>query len=172
MGLRPGRCYRKKKGKPYTRVSQRNPSKNYIKGVPGIKIKQFETGDRKKDFDLKFKLKVMDDIQIRHNAMESARLNANKYLVTELGEKNYFLKLLVYPHHVIRENPLATGAGVDRFQEGMRKSFGNPVGRSARVHKGQDFFEVKVPEHGEKAAREALRRAKNKLPCKCRIVQE
>lgn len=172
MSLRPGRCYRGKDGKPYTRISQRNPSKNYIKGVPGVKIKQFETGDSKKDFELTYKLKVMDSIQIRHNAMESARLNANKYLVTELGEMNYFLKLLVYPHHVLRENPLATGAGADRFQDGMRESFGNPIGRAARVDEGQEFFEARVPEGSEDIAKEALRRAKNKLPCKCKIVKE
>ncbi|MBI4170413.1 MAG: 50S ribosomal protein L16, partial [Candidatus Aenigmarchaeota archaeon] len=29
---------------------------------------------------------------------------------------------------MLRENALATGAGADRFQSGMRQSFGKPVG--------------------------------------------
>ncbi|MFP4045738.1 MAG: 50S ribosomal protein L16 [Candidatus Aenigmatarchaeota archaeon] len=169
MGLRPGRCYRKKKNKPYTRVSQRKPRKSYIKGVPGNKIKQFETGDKKRDFEIELKLIVEDNLRIRHNAIESSRVNANKYLVGALGEKNYFLKVLVYPHDVLRENPLATGAGADRLQEGMRKSFGNPIGTAARVDKGQAFMVVRAPEGKLAEAKEALRLAKHKLPCKCRI---
>lgn len=169
MGLRPGRCYRKKKNKPYTRVSERNPRKSYIKGVPEDKIKQFETGDKNGDFKVELKLVVEDGVRIRHNAIESARVNANTYLVNHVGEKNYFLKVLVYPHDVLRENPLATGAGADRLQEGMRKSFGNPIGTAARVDEGQEFIVARVPEGKFEEAKEALRRAKHKLPCECRI---
>jgi len=171
MGLRPGRCYRDKDSKPYTRVSERRPRKSYIKGVPAIKTRDFENGDlkNKDDYEVELKLAVDEEVQVRHNAIEAARLNANKYLKDNLGEKNYFLKLLVYPHHVLRENPLATGAGADRFQEGMTQAFGNPIGRAARMDKGQDFMVVKVPDGELDVAKEALRRAKHKLPSSCSI---
>lgn len=171
MGLRPGKCYREKDSKPYTRVSEKKPSESYIKGVPAIKTRDFENGDRKnKDsYPVKLKLAVDEEVQIRHNAIEAARVNSNKYLVDELGEENYFLKILVYPHHVLRENPLATGAGADRYQEGMTEAFGNPIGRAARMDKDQDFMLVRVPEGKLDVAKEALRRAKHKLPCSCSV---
>ncbi len=171
MGMRPGRCYRDKDGKAYTRVSQRRPRKSYIKGVPAIKTRDFENGDRKNkdDYEIELRLAVDQDVQIRHNSIEAARMNANKYLKDKLGEKNYFLKILVYPHHVLRENPLATGAGADRFQEGMTKAFGNPIGKAARMNKGQTFMLIRVPEGKLDIAKETLRRAKHKLPCSCSI---
>lgn len=172
MGLRPGKCYRDKDGKAYTRMSERKPRKSYIKGVPGIKVKQFEFGNRDGDFEKKYYLEVKDDVQIRHNAIEAARINANKHLVEELGEENYFLKVLVYPHHVLRENPLATGAGADRFQKGMRQAFGNPVGKAARMDRDQRFMYIATDSENEKAAKEALNRAKHKLPSGCRVVEE
>ncbi len=171
MGDRPGRCYRDKDNKPYTRVSERRPRKSYIKGVPAIKTRDFENGDlkNKDDYGIELKLSVDKDVQIRHNAIEAARMNANKHLKESLGEKNYFLKVLVYPHHVLRENPLATGAGADRFQEGMTKAFGNPIGRAARMDKGQGFMLVRVAEGKLDVAKEALRIAKHKLPCSCTV---
>lgn len=162
--MRPGKCYHDKDGKPYTRVSQKKPRKSYIKGVPGSKIKQFETGNKKGDFEVELDLYVKSEGQIRSNALEAARTNANKHLITELGEENYFLKVLVYPHHVLRENPIATGAGADRYQDGMRKSFGKPVGTAARVDKGQRILRARVNENAVKVAREALKRAGYKIP--------
>jgi len=170
MALRPGRCYRKVK-RPYTRISQRRPRKSYVKGVPGSKINRFETGDPKRDFPVAFTLISKDDVQIRHNALESARTNANKYLMNTLGRDEYFLKILVYPHHVMRENPMATGAGADRLQEGMRRSFGKPVGFAAQVKSGQRVITIKVPEGKGDVAKEALRRAKFKLPCRAKIEE-
>lgn len=170
MTLRPGRCYREVK-RPYTRISQKKPSKSYVKGVPGSKIIKFEAGDPKGDFPVKVVLVSEGRVQIRHNALESARTNANKYLHTKLGGENYFLKVLVYPHHVMRENPLATGAGADRLQEGMRRSFGKPTGFAAQVDKNQRIMLARVPENQEEVAKEALRRAGHKLPCSFNIIK-
>jgi len=170
--MRPGKCYSKKDNKAYTRVSERRPKKSYIKGVPGTKVKQYEFGNRDKDFETSAYLVVKDEVQIRHNAIEAARVNANKHLAEELGEENYFLKVLVYPHHVLRDNPLATGAGADRFQKGMRQSFGNPVGRAARMDKGQRFMRIDTDGENEDAVKEALHRAKHKIPSKCKVVVE
>jgi len=169
MSLRPGRCYKKPK-RPYTRISQRRPRKSYIKGVPGSKIVKFEVGNPKGDFPQTLTLVSKERVQIRHNALEAARTNANKYLNKNLGKDGYFLKVLVYPHQVMRENPIATGAGADRLQEGMRRSFGKPIGFAAIVKKGQKLITVKVPEGKEDIAREALKRASYKVPCSCQIV--
>lgn len=170
MSMRPGRCYRKPK-RPYTRVSQRRPRKSYVKGVPGSKIIKFETGDPRGDFEKSFELISKNHVQIRHNALESARTNANKHLAITLGKDGYFLKVLVYPHQVMRENALATGAGADRLQEGMRRSFGKPIGRAAIVEKEQCIMLVKVNADDVKVAKEALKRASHKLPCSSKIVE-
>ena len=169
MSLRPGRCYKKPK-RPYTRISQRRPRKSYVKGVPGSKIVKFEVGNPKGDFPQTLTLVSKERVQIRHNALEAARTNANKYLNKNLGKDGYFLKVLIYPHQVMRENPIATGAGADRLQEGMRRSFGKPIGFAAIVKKGQKLITVKVPEGKEDIAREALKRASYKVPCSCQIV--
>ncbi len=167
--LRPGRCYRKPK-RPYTRVSRRRPRKSYIKGVPGSKIVKYETGNPKGDFSLTLNLVSKERVQIRHNALESARVNTNKYLGDNLGKDGYFLKVLVHPHQVMRENSIATGAGADRLQEGMRRSFGKPIGFAAVVDKNQRLLLLKVPKEKEKVAKEALKRASYKLPCSCQII--
>ncbi len=169
MSLRPGRCYKNPK-RAYTRISRRRPRKSYIKGVPGSKIVKFETGNPKGDFPSVFTLFTRQKVQIRHNALESARTNANKYLIDNLGKDGYFLKILVYPHQVMRENALATGAGADRLQEGMRRSFGKPIGFAAVLTKDQKIITVKVPAGKEDVGREALRRASHKLPCICQIL--
>lgn len=170
MALRPGRCYKRTK-RPYTRISQRKPRKSYVKGVPGSKIVKFETGNPKEEFPSGFALISEDKVQIRHNALEAARTNANKYLMKNLERDGYFLKVLVYPHHVMRENPLATGAGADRLQEGMRRSFGKPIGFAAQVKEGQKIIMIKVPGGKEDVAKEALKRAGDKLPCSFKVVK-
>jgi len=167
MGLRPAKCYRKFE-KPYTRVSFKKPRKSYVKGVPALKIHRFESGDSNKKFSKTLYLVGKEAVQIRHNALEAARVLATKNLAKHAGEGNYFLKVLVYPHHVLRENPLATGAGADRFQTGMRKSFGRPVSSAARVRENQKILEVRVDD--EKAGEKALKAASSKLPTPCLII--
>jgi len=167
--IRPGRCYRNPK-RAYTRISTRRPRKSYIKGVPGSKIVKFEVGKPKVNYPNVFTLVSKERVQIRHNALESARTNANKYLVNKMGKEDFFLKVLVYPHQVMRENSMATGAGADRLQEGMRRSFGKPIGFAAVVKEGQELMIVKVPSGKENIGKEALKRAAHKLPCPCQIV--
>jgi len=169
MGLRPGRCYHEINKKPYTRLSKRRPRKSYVKGVPVSKIHQFEIGTRK-DYPLVFYLESIEDVQIRSNALEAARVTITKHLTRSLGEDNFFLKLMVFPHHILRENMMATGAGADRFSEGMRRSFGKPVGQAARVKTNQRVFMVKVPNNSEKIVKVALERATKKLPGDYRII--
>ncbi len=168
MGLRPAKCYRKLE-RPYTRQSRKKPRKGYVKGVPQPKIQKFETGKSKKKFSLKIFLVADGDAQIRHNALEAARIAANKVLMEGAGEDGYFMKVLIYPHHVMRENPLATGAGADRFQTGMRLSFGEPIGLAARVRRKQKLIEIRTDKSKEDVARNALKIASYKLPLKCII---
>jgi|SRR3989344_3175282 len=169
MGLRPGRCYRRLE-RPYTRQSTRVPKKGYVKGVPSSKITQFESG-KKIEYDRTFLLVSNRDIQIRDNSLEAARVMAAQTLEKGVGKTgDYFLKVRVFPHHVLRENALATGAGADRFQQGMRQSFGKPIGTAARVYAGQPIFEIRVNKQHETVARKAMKKAVFKLPTPCTVV--
>lgn len=171
MGIRPAKCY-KALERPYTRQSQRKPRKGYVKGVPHSKITKFESGDKKKKYELVFYLIANQSVQIRGNALEAARQAASKILTDDAGLENCFLKIMVFPHHVLRENALATGAGADRFQTGMRQSFGNPIGTAARVKAGQKLIEIKIDRLKMMAAKKALKVASSKLPLKTTIVSQ
>jgi len=169
MGLRPGRCYTTLK-RPYTRVSKHKPRKSYVKGVPFPKIRSFEIGKPKPEYSTKFFLTVNSAVQIRHNSLEATRIAANKALERGFGTDMYFLKVLVFPHHVMRENAMATGAGADRFQTGMRLSFGKPIGTAARVRAGQRILEVRVPPGKDAVVKRAFKIASSKLPVPCKMV--
>jgi large subunit ribosomal protein L10e len=169
MGLRPAKCY-KKLERPYTRQSRKKPRKSYAKGVPYPKITKFEFGNRKRGFEQKLYLVSNQGMQVRHNALEAARIAVNKILSDALSEEGYFMKVLVFPHHVLRENPMSTGAGADRFQTGMRLSFGKPIGTAARVRAGQNIIEVRVDISGMDAAKKALKVAASKIPAVCSVV--
>jgi ribosomal protein L16/L10AE len=80
--------------------------------------------------------------------------------------------LCVYPHIILRENKMIATAGADRLQEGMRRAFGKPTGRAARVHDGQSILIVYVPEDGVETARKALDTASTKFPMRSRITVE
>jgi len=169
MGLRPGRCYHTLKKPAYTRISVHRPKLSYAKGVPANKIHQFEVG-KKGNYPLKYFLEVVGDIQIRSNSLEAARVTVTKYMTKHYGETGFFLKILVYPHHILRENSMATGAGADRFSEGMRRSFGRPIGQTARVRSGQRIMMIQAPENSKEVVKEALRRAITKLPGECKVI--
>jgi large subunit ribosomal protein L10e len=77
---------------------------------------------------------------------------------------NFHFKVRIYPHHVLRENKQATGAGADRVSEGMRLAFGKAVGSAARVEPGQVVFSVyTMPQYLEKV-KVAMRNGAHKLP--------
>ena len=171
MGLRPGRTMRRLE-RPYTRVSIRVTRKSYVKGVPGIKIHHFEMGNKNGEFDLRVLLVAKNGVQIRHNALEAGRISAHKFLEKKLGTSRYFMKILVYPHHVIREKPVATGAGADRYSQGMRLAFGKPVGRAVQTYEGQRLVEVRVNKEHLDIAKKALKRFSQKIPAKTQIIVE
>ncbi len=155
--------------RPYTRISK-FAKKNYVRGgYPAIKITKFEMGDAKKKFDTTLLLTAGRTMNIRHNSLESARMTSNRLLEKKAG-KEYHLKVRVYPFHLLRENPLASGAGADRMSTGMKKSFGKVIGAAARVREGQPIFEVNVDKANLKLGQEALHKAAKKMPCSCKVV--
>jgi large subunit ribosomal protein L10e len=158
------RNYRTVKGQPYTR-------KKFVKGFPPPKITKFTMGDTKSKFEYKARLIAMKKAQIRHNALEAARIATNRYLGNKLSE-NYCLRILPYPHMILRENKMIFGAHADRLQDGMKRSFGKPIGTAARIKSNQTILTVNVNEDGVQAAKEALKRGSAKLPIPCRIVIE
>ncbi len=163
MPLRPARSYRHFSGPAYTR-------REYVKGVPGIRVTFFDMGNPKGDFPVEMSLVSQEMGQIRHNAIEAARVAANRLLEVKAGKDNYHLKLRVYPHQILRENPIAMGAGADRISDGMVQAFGRPIGTAARVSVGQKIITVRVAKEFAAVAKEALRRANLKLSLTLRIV--
>ncbi len=164
MAERKGGVYARYDGRPNTRKSERVPRVNYVRGVPNPKIQTFQIGDQRTSFEYEVSILAEEPIQITHRALDSARVAATKTLGTAAGA-SFFLRVYPYPHHVLRENPLATGAGADRFQQGMSRAFGKPIGTAARIRVGQKVIGIKVNEDRIGLAKEALRRAKMKLPC-------
>lgn len=162
MVKKPGRMYREIKQQAYTR-------KEYMGGVPMPRITQFDLGDKRSNFPMEVSLICEERCQIRHTALEAARIAANRYLEKNVGKTGYRLKIRVFPHHVLRENKQATGAGADRVSQGMRASFGKAVGTAARVKKGQAIMSVWVKEEHINIAKDALRRAGMKLPTPFKI---
>jgi len=160
-----GRNYRQPKGQPYTRLK-------YIHGTPPPKISKFMMGDLKGKFEYRISLIAQAPVQIRHNALEAARVSANKVLFDSLGETGYKIHLKVYPHVILRENRMIATAGADRLQEGMRRSFGKPTGRAARIKTGQSILDIYVNSNAVETAKQALRVGNTKLPVACVITQE
>src|SRR3989344_5417395 len=105
--------------RPYTRKSKYK-KKDFIKGAPPVRIVAFDMGNLKRKFESSFSLVSKENVQVRQNAIESARMTANRYLEKNLGKTGFHLKIRIYPHHILRENPLASGAGADRMSTGMQ----------------------------------------------------
>jgi len=158
------RNYRKAKGQSYTR-------KEYIRGSPQPKITKFTMGDPTGSFKYQAFLIAQKEAQIRHNALEAARVATNRLLAEKLGN-SYLLQVLPYPHVVLRENKMIFGAHADRLQDGMRRAFGKPIGTAARVKVDQPVIMINVNEDGLEVAKESLKRGGAKLPIPCRIIIE
>ncbi|MEK6983698.1 MAG: 50S ribosomal protein L16 [Nanoarchaeota archaeon] len=165
--LRKFVSYRKLK-RPYTRTSKFK-AKAYIRMTPNVKVVRFDGGGPSNNFECTLNLLSKSDLQIRDNALESARQTSNKLLESYLGLNGFHIKIKVYPYHVLREHALAAGAGADRFSSGMAHAFGKPAGIAARVKKGQTIFQVNVNKQNIEIAKQALKRASKKLPCSCAI---
>jgi large subunit ribosomal protein L10e len=161
-GRKPARMYRRIKSQSYTR-------REYMGGVPNSRITQFEMGYKKGDFPIEMQLVAENGVCIRHTALEAARIACNRTIQKKAGSQGYFMKIHIFPHEVIRENKMATGAGADRISSGMRNAFGKAVGTAARVRSGQVIITLKVGRANFKEAKIALWKAGLRIPTTFRI---
>merc|ERR1711942_654084 len=145
MGRRPARCYRYCKNKPY-------PKSRFCRGVPDPKIRIYDLGSKKASV-LSFP---------KHVVMVSDELE-------QLSSEALHLRMRCHPYHVTRINKMLSCAGADRLQTGMRGAYGKPQGLVARVRIGQPLMSIRVRDHHEAHAYEALRRAKFKFPGRQKI---
>ena len=160
-GLRKGRSYRKVK-RAYTRKSKFK-AKSFIKAIPSCKIARFKMGDLFKKFNYEIELSPKETLQIRHNALESVRQVVNRHLEINLGSQ-YLFQIRVFPHHILREHKMLTGAGADRMSPGMSNAFGKPVGIAAQLKRGQTILSIAVNKEHLEIAKKAMSLAKPRLP--------
>lgn len=165
--LRKGVAYRSLE-RPYTRYSKYKKY-SFIKATPNLKIVKFDMGNLTKKFDFQVDLVNKEGLQIRQEAVEAARRTCNRYLERKVGKQNFHFKIRKFPFHILRENPIAKGAGADRFSTGMSHAFGKPVGRTTQVKANEKVFTVYVNEEHTKQAKVALKKANYKMPCKAYI---
>ncbi|NLI74334.1 MAG: 50S ribosomal protein L16 [Euryarchaeota archaeon] len=165
MARKPGRMYRQIKGQAYTR-------KEYMGGIPPSRIVSFNLGTIDGDFPIVMTLRAKESCQIRHTALEAARIAANRTLTRGTNIMNFHLKIKPYPHNVLREHKMATGAGADRVSGGMRASFGKNVGTAARVRSGDVIMKVRMTRQAFPVAKRALKKACMKLPTPCYLEIE
>ena len=166
MGRRPARCYRFWGGKPF-------PKSRYNRGVPDSKIRIYDAGKKKasvEEFPVTVHLVSLEKEQISSEALEAARIAANKYLIKFCGKDSFHIRCRVHPWHVIRINKMLSCAGADRLQTGMRGAWGKPIGRVGRVTIGQVLFSIRVKDSNKHHAMESLRRAKFKFPGRQQVV--
>jgi len=174
MGVRPGRCYNPKVNKrAYTRVAKKVHRKNYVGGVPGLRVRQYHMGFGEKDYSHVVHYVTCEKIQIRDTALESVRTTVVRHLNRKLTAQNFYMKLRVYPQFFLRENKQAQGAKADRIQQGMSQCpFGKVVGVAARVRSNQKLFSVLVDDANVEYVKKVFERLDSKLPCKMKVVIE
>jgi len=165
MSRKPGSMYRRVRGQISTR-------KEYMGGIPNPRITQFVLGNKKSDFPITVSLIVNEECQVRHNALEAARITSNRTMDKKAGGANYRLIVRSYPHVILRENKQATGAGADRVSQGMRSAFGKIVSVAAKLNKNQVIITIETTEQYMSFAKDALRKAGMKIPSPCKIQIE
>ena len=163
MSRKPGSMYRYVRGQLTTR-------KEYMGGIPNPRITQFVNGNRQEEFPIKLDLISEEKCQARHGSLESARITSNRFMEKKAGLTNYRLRVLVYPHVILRENKQATGAGADRVSQGMRQSYGRIVSSAAQIDRKQTVISIETRPQFLRLAKSALRKAGMKLPSPCHVV--
>jgi large subunit ribosomal protein L10e len=132
---------------------------------------RFHMGNRKAaeadEFPVIVSLSVDESCQVRHTALEAARQISNATIRDTAGQEGYALRVHVYPHHILRENKQATGAGADRVSQGMRCAFGKNVGTAARCKRDTTIISISTEPKNFLAAKDALRKASMKIPSPC-----
>jgi len=166
MARRPARCYRYCKNKPY-------PKSRFNRGVPDPKVRIFDLGRKRAgvdEFPTCVHLVSNEYEQLSSEALEAARISANKYLVKIAGKDAFHMRIRAHPYHVVRINKMLSCAGADRLQTGMRGAWGKPNGTVARVNIGQILLSVRTRDSHRATAIEALRRSQYKFPGRQKII--
>ncbi|RMZ82044.1 hypothetical protein DV737_g2145, partial [Chaetothyriales sp. CBS 132003] len=149
------------------------PKSRFNRGVPDPKIRIFDLGRKRANVD-EFPLCVHmvsnEYEQLSSEALEAARICANKYLVKIAGKEGFHLRVRAHPFHVVRINKMLSCAGADRLQTGMRGAWGKPNGTVARVNIGQILLSVRTRDSHRATAIEALRRSMYKFPGRQKII--
>lgn len=156
--------------RPYTRFSKYR-KKAFVKARPGKKIIKFNMGNlvQSDNFPVKLQLISKDDAQVRTNSLEAARIAVLRRVEKKYGRSGFYFRIKAVPHHMLRENPLAAGAGADRLSTGMKHSFGKIIGTACQVKAGKVIFELFLPTGEENFGRLALKVASSKLTLKTTI---
>jgi large subunit ribosomal protein L10e len=139
-------------------------------GVPASRITQFVLGNKTEEFPVQISLTANEKCQVRHNALESARITVNRAMEKKVGTTNYRVHIRVYPHVVLRENKQATGAGADRVSQGMRSAYGKVVSTAAEIKPNQIIITVETTKPFIEQAKSALRKAGMKIPSPCKVT--
>jgi large subunit ribosomal protein L10e len=137
------------------------------------KLRIYDVGGKKTHVDdFPFVIHLMSDEreQITSEALEAARIAANKQLVKHCGREGFHMRMRAHPFHVLRINKMLSCAGADRLQTGMRGAYGKPAGRAARVHIGQPLISIRSKDASKPFCIIALSRAKFKFPGRQKIV--
>ena len=166
MGRRPARWFRYCRNKPY-------PKSRFCRGVPDPKIRIYDLGRKKAnvdEFPLCVHLISNEREQLSSEALEAARICANKYISKMAGKDSFHMRVRVHPFHVLRINKMLSCAGADRLQTGMRGAFGKPIGTVARVDIGQVLISIRTKDVNKTIVMEALRRCKFKFPGQQKII--
>lgn len=156
MVRKPARMYRKVEGHVYTR-------QEYMGGIPHPKINQFDNGNVHQVYRFHYDVIADEAAQIRDAALEAARVAVVRVMEGS-ASNNFHFKVRKYPHQILREHKMATGAGADRISDGMRAAFGKPVGHAVRANIGDVLFTLSFRGENHKDAKIALRKLSCKLP--------
>merc|ERR1711924_429323 len=100
------------KNKPY-------PKSRFCRGVPDPKIRIYETGKKKipcDEFPAVVHMVSDEYQQISSEALEAARIAANKYMVSNAGKDFFHIRVRPHPFQVLRINKMLSCAGADRLQ--------------------------------------------------------
>ena len=169
-------AYSKRKPLANTRRSKKQ-QKSYIKTIPPQKIVKFNMGNVQKfeagGYKIKVTLSAGENIQIRDMALEAIRQGLNKDM-TKLVGKDFFLRVNVYPHNILRNNRIFSGGSKgERVQTGMKNSFGSSEGRAAVIRKGKSIFTLYFNgEENIKTVRHSFKKVTPKLACKAIVKFE
>lgn len=141
--------------------------KKYVHGAPSPKISIFEMGDSKAEYNTEIALQAAEFGSLSDRSLEALRVHVNRALGVKLSKYHYRINL--YPHSIERRKKWLAFAGADRVSSGMRRAYGKPLGRAAKVKKNQTIAVVRVDKSDADYVKKILKSVIPKLAVPCRI---